>query len=374
MKILILTGKFGLGHMKAALAIKEELTKSEEAHDIEIIDWIEYLTPHCARYIYGSYASLIHRNTFFYNRRYIQLENSPTDKKPEQALACYLRMSRLIREKQPDLIISVLAYCSKAVSYYKTISGCSVPLITCITDITGHSEWINRHTSAYAAGSEEVREFLIQKGVSEEQIFVTGIPVRDKFKIPTSKTKKRPKLLLAGGGLGILPKNLDFYKLLNASVPADITVITGNNQKLRQKLQGRFDNIQVLGYVDNMDAYLHDADLIVTKPGGITTFEAIHSETPIIALNPKLHQEKYNADFIVRHHIGEQLMIFDDYQTVMDIARFINNPARIEYCKSHMRFIKEQLEACPLSTVIHAVTHTYMLGGTLPHERYSFNF
>lgn len=88
MKILILTGKFGMGHIKAAEAIKEELihcraeldgARSPEGYiiryarmgihcrvsDIEIIDWIEYMTPLCAKYIYGSYSALIRRSTFF---------------------------------------------------------------------------------------------------------------------------------------------------------------------------------------------------------------------------------------------------------------------------------------------------------------------
>lgn len=69
MKILILTGRFGMGHLKAAEAIKEELTfchrKDGQEFDIEIIDWLEYLMPHHAKYIYNGYSSLIRRNTVF---------------------------------------------------------------------------------------------------------------------------------------------------------------------------------------------------------------------------------------------------------------------------------------------------------------------
>lgn len=136
MKILILTGKFGMGHIKAAEAIKEELTPCQ-ALDIEIIDWIEYMTPLCAKYIYGSYSALIRRSTVFYNLHYKSSENRPITQKPD--LACYIRMNQLIHDKQPDLIISVLAYASKAVSYYKALSGSPIPLITCVTDITATS-------------------------------------------------------------------------------------------------------------------------------------------------------------------------------------------------------------------------------------------
>lgn len=373
MKIIILTGKFGMGHLQAAQAVKEELEKNEN-YDIEIIDWIKYMAPHCAKYIYGSYASLVSHSTFFYNRHYMKSENLAPCQKPGQAFVCYLRMANLIQEKQPDLVISVLAFCSEAVSYYKSLSGSDIPLVTCVTDITGHSEWINPHTNAYAVGSQEVREFFIKKGVPEEQIFVTGIPVRQKFKGSVKNQNSRTKLLLMGGGLGMLPKKLDFYKLLDQTVPADITLITGKNKKLYQRLQGRFKSIHVYGYVENIETFFQDADLVVTKPGGITTFEAIYSETPIIALNPKLHQEKYNAEFIRRSHIGEALMIHDDYQTVMAIARFANNPSKIAYCKSHMRFMKETLETCQMNNIVSQLVQTQLLGGSIHHEIFSFNF
>lgn len=159
MKILILTGRFGMGHLKAAEAIKEELTlchtKDGQKFDVEIIDWIEYLTPHHARSIYNGYSSLIRCNTVFYNLHYKSSENRPITQKPN--LIGYVRMNQLIYEKQPDFIISVLACASNAAAYYKALSGSSIPLITCVTDITGHSEWINNYTDAYAVGSEEVR-------------------------------------------------------------------------------------------------------------------------------------------------------------------------------------------------------------------------
>lgn len=373
MKILILTGKFGMGHYQAAQAVKEEL-ESNPNNDIEIIDWIEYLTPGCAKYIYAGYSALIGHNTFFYNRHYIKSENQPPNQKPEQALACYVKMQRLIQQKHPDLIISVLAFCSQAVSYYKQLSGSNIPLITCITDITGHSEWINCHTDAYAVASEEVRSSLIRKGVPGHQIFITGIPVRQKFKNNSASENRLPKLLLMGGGLGLLPKKLDFYHLLNQSVPSEITLIAGKNEKLRQKLLNRFDNIRVLGYVDHIETYFHDSDVVVTKPGGITTFEAIYSETPVIALNPKLHQEKYNASFIEKYCIGEQLTILDDYQAVMAIARFMNNSRKIQTCKQHMHLLKNTFALCPLAEVVEHTMKSYPLGGSASDEIFSFNF
>ena len=383
MKIVILTGKFGMGHIKAAEAIKEELTeqmRSANELDIEIIDWISYLTPHCAKYIYGSYSALIRRSTVFYNLHYKLSENRPVTQKPD--LACYIRMNQLIREKQPDLIISVLAYASKAVSYYKALSGSSIPLITCVTDITGHSEWINDHTNAYAVGSKDVRQSFIKKGIHENQIYITGIPVRRSFytQTPPKNTNEklsgnlRPKILLMGGGLGLLPKRLDFYRQLNDLVPAKITLITGKNEKLFYQLYRRFENIEVLGYVRNIEKYFLRSDLVITKPGGITTFEAIFSETPILALNPTMHQEKYNAEFITKHKIGKTLFLENDPKDAEHIAELIQNTALISQYKQHMKLMKKSFAACTMTTLIGEVTAAFPLGGALHNEIFSFNF
>ena len=397
MKILILTGRFGMGHLKAAEAIKEELTfchrKDGQKFDIEIIDWLEYLMPHHAKYIYNGYSSLIRRNTVFYNLHYKSSENRPITQKPN--LVGYVRMNQLIYEKQPDFIISVLASASKAVAYYKALSGSSIPLITCVTDITGHSEWINKYTDAYAVGSEEVRRSFIQKGVPETQIYITGIPVRRRFhtenhrETPVSEkmtvseemtaSKKtaessRPKILLMGGGLGLLPKRLDFYQKLNNLVPAEMTLITGKNEKMFQKLYGRFENIEVLGYVQDIEKYFLRSDLVITKPGGITTFEAIYAETPILALNPTMRQEKYNAEFIEIHEIGRKLILKNDQADAKHIACLIQNRARITHYKQQMRRMRHGLASCTFTTIINELTASLPLGGALHNEIFSFNF
>lgn len=391
MKILILTGRFGMGHLKAAEAIKEELTlchtKDGQKFDIEIIDWIEYLTPRHARSIYNGYSSLIRCNTVFYNLHYKSSENRPITQKPN--LIGYVRMNQLIYEKQPDFIISVLACASNAAAYYKALSGSSIPLITCVTDITGHSEWINNYTDAYAVGSEEVRRSFIQKGVPKNQIYVTGIPVRRRFyaesrqktsaseKTPTSEKACeifRPKILLMGGGLGLLPKRLDFYRKLDELVPAEMTLITGKNEKMFRKLSGRFENIEVHGYVRDIEKYFLRSDLVITKPGGITTFEAIYAGTPILALNPTMRQEKYNAAFIEAHEIGKKLILKNDRADAERIARLIQNRGEISHYKQQMRRMRQSLASCTFAEIINELTAFLPLGGALHHEIFSFNF
>ncbi len=110
-----------------------------------------------------------------------------------------------------------------------------------------------------------------------------------------------------GGGLGLLPKSEQFYKELNSLEGVKTTVITGNNKKMYYKLYGRYENIEVVGYTNEVYKYMKDSDLIISKPGGITLFETIYSELPILAFNPFLQQEIDNASFILNNEIGRIL-------------------------------------------------------------------
>ena len=101
-----------------------------------------------------------------------------------------------------------------------------------------------------------------------------------------------------GGGLGLIPFSDNLLEWLSNDPKVHVTVITGTNRKLKEKLEDGYPNMEILGYVKNVDYYMHRADLIVTKAGGITTFEAIHTRTPLFVIRPFLEQEYGNAMYI----------------------------------------------------------------------------
>lgn len=158
-----------------------------------------------------------------------------------------------------------------------------------------------------------------------------------------------------GGGLGMLPENVEFYDGLNALPNVETTVITGKNQKLYQTLYGRCHNVKVYGYIENICDYMKEADLIVTKPGGITTFEAIHTEVPIIALNPFLQQEKYNAQYISEMQIGT-VISGESNQCLEDIKDLLDHK-KLEDYRSNIRRIKNYLYDCNIPKVLQEVIY-----------------
>ena len=353
MKIVILTGKFGMGHYMAASAIADHLKLARPNATIEVIDWFQYVFPHLSLPGYRLFGWMVQHAQNFYNERYCRLENKRTEFKPQVPALMFWRFRHLLREKQPDLIIATLPLCSQTVCYYREKTGSRVPLITCVTDITAHSEWVHQETDAYMVGSELVKQGLIKKGVPSGRITVTGIPVNPRFDEPrepsfapedmtassfTGTPKK--KLLIMGGGLGMLPTAPGFYQYLESQADSlETTIITGRNQSLMHRLRAAYPSLRVMGYVNDIPAYMKEADAIVTKPGGITTFEAIHSETPIFAWNPGLRQEVYNGDFLEVMHIGA--VIHDNtVEGIQNVCAFLSDDRMMQTLRKNMHALK----------------------------------
>ena len=75
------------------------------------------------------------------------------------------------------------------------------------------------------------------------------------------------------------------------------------SEELRRQLatQDRQHPTHVLGFSTNMHELMAVADLIITKPGGLTTSEALALGKPLFILNPIPGQEAANSDFLLEH-------------------------------------------------------------------------
>lgn len=306
MKVLILTGKFGMGHNSVAKAIAEEFEDADKNNEIVILDILEYLFPLVHQFLYKGFEMMIDKCHGVYNMMYRLSARIEVDVTPLGS-RIYRKMDEFITENKPDFIICTIPLSARIISQYKEKKGLTIPLITCITDISKHKEWIAPYIDFYFAPTKDIKKHLVSNGVNEENIFVTGIPVRRNFKNikENQKTNDRKNVLIMGGGLGLLPDIDKLILSLKTIDNADITVITGKNKNAFNYLKENFEGIEVLGYTENVNEYMEKADLIITKAGGITLFEAIYSGTPMFVINPFLEQEKRNAEFIEDRKIGK---------------------------------------------------------------------
>lgn len=350
MKVLILTARYGMGHISASESIKEDIQKYNKDADIEVIDFFEYSIPHMANFLYKSFNLIIKYAKHAYSRVYIQNDRSDMRRDDIVTKTFYRNLKKLISEKKPDAIISTFPVISKAVSYYKLKELDSIPLITCITDISSHYEWIHPKTDFYLVPCKDIAHEISKKGVDRDSIIVYGIPVSDKFKSISNHMSKRgcgkkrkKELLIMGGGLGMLPTSPMFFESVNGLKDIHTTIVTGNNKKLFDMIYGKYENITVLGYSNDVDQLMKNADCVMTKPGGITVFEAIYSLTPIISFKTMLPNEVKNVEFIEDNIFG--ITLYDSVsRSVNRIENFLNDEARLEKMKSSMLLFKGQLD------------------------------
>ena len=347
MEILILTGKFGMGHWSAALSIQEQLER--EGHQAQVVDFFAYALPETAPALYRGFNLLVTYGGGIYNLFHRMKRNA----EGEVPLASQFtrRLAGLLAVTRPDVVVSTHPVCSGVVDRYKAERTSALPLVTCVTDITSHSEWIHPGTDRYLVAGEDVKTALVRKGVDAERVTVTGIPVRAQFSSELRRMDGPRQLLIMGGGLGLMPRKDSFYEALNALPGVHTTILTGKNQKLYDRLAGKYENIEVVAFTDRVYEYMGRAHLMLSKPGGITTFEAIAAQLPMLAWEPFLEQERENARFLVAHGLG-RVVPKDEEDCLAAIRACIHDDVLLERMSAAMGEMNTALRRQAIGLVI----------------------
>ena len=331
MNILILTGQFGMGHVVAAQAIEQEILRQDPTASVVVVDIVERCAPQLRRLVYGCFDFTVNYCSGVYNilnRMAGHCSCSPMKRTMVQ------KVDQMLYDSQADLVISTLPLSSQYISAYKQTTGSSIPLYTYVTDIEAHNEWIAPETDCYFVGDESTRQQLLRRGISPERVVVSGIPVRQGFH-PVPRPVDGPReLLVMGGGLGLIPHADTLLSALVATPNLHVTVITGKNEALRWELQQAYPSFTVLGYTDRVAEYMAKADLLLTKAGGITTFEAIHAGTPLCLLRPFLMQEEANARYVEQHGFGT--VLWQKGYEVETLLALLQNPEELADMRQRM--------------------------------------
>lgn len=359
MKILILTGKFGMGHWSAAQSLSQQLQRQCPGSQVEIVDFPEYALPEVSKYMYRGFEALVTHASQLFNIYYKFTYRAQPELNPVLERLLQDRLIALLGEAKPDAVISTHPLCAQVATGLRRQEGLDLPLITCVTDVTDHPEWICAGTDCYLVANRLVKERLVNRGIDEENIIVTGIPVSQRFHhLAYRRGGGQRQLLIMGGGLGMLPKKERFYQELNALPGVHTTIITGKNQKLYHQLYGKYQNIEVVGYTQQVPEYMARADLLVTKPGGITLYETLFAQLPLLVWPPQLEQEKYNARWMIQAGIG---WVMEDGESVEEIRAVLYDDVALGRASAQMRELKGQLERESLTRLMEAIEHGRMV-------------
>ncbi len=347
--ILILSANFGNGHLSASLGIKEHVHNINPKINIKTVDIFHVLIPKLSRLMYKGYKVLVKKVPKLYN--YFHYKDNEKFGSNRSIIINKYALSKLynyILDIKPKLIISTFPVASQYVSKIKGICKLPIPFITCITDVVNGWEWITPNCNKYFVATEDVKNNMVDIGIEKDRIIVTGIPIRKEFlKSPKSLSnlslpEEDSILTIMGGSMGLLPEDKDFYQWLDTLNNLTTLVLTGGNNHLFESIsKWGLENIIPLKYVNEVAYIMAESDLLVTKAGGITLFEAIASNVPLIVYKPELGQELENTKFIQEKSIGEIAFNIDSLESI--IINLLDDKSRIDEYKVRMDKVKDNI-------------------------------
>jgi processive 1,2-diacylglycerol beta-glucosyltransferase len=313
-RILVLSAKFGGGHKSAAEAIRAWWDQNVPGSEITVLDHFDqFVSPVVTQAASIGYTQSVR----LWPRGYRFFYEATRRLNPDSAAQQWLNglgkreLCDYLRDHPADLVVAVHPTPSGALSDLRREGLLKAPAVTVITDYTVHSQWIHPSTNLYLVGSECVRDGLIQRGVPEEKIRVTGIPVRVNTSLLAQREALRekwglkpdvPSVLVMTGAQGMMRRPWRLFHTI-ASRPVQGFFVCGKDKALATRLklrEDRYPDFRILSFVRIIPELMCVSDVLISKAGGLTTSEALAMELPMILFHPIPGQEYANRDYLVR--------------------------------------------------------------------------
>ncbi len=319
-KILVLSASVGAGHLRAAQAVElalKELAPNAEVRNVDVLT----LTNAAFRKVYGeAYLDLVNKAPHVLGYFYDLLDRPKRANSTRDQLRLAwekLNLSKfcdLIECERWDVIVNTHFLPPEIIRSLKKKGKLHVPMVTVVTDFDAHGLWVNDPLDHYCCATGEAAEYLKTLGIAAEHITLTGIPIHPVFSKPRPRdealkahglTPDRPVVLQLAGGFGVGPIEKLFNAILSIETPLQVVVVTGKNEKLKSQLDKvkppARHRAKVMGFTDKMDELMAAADVVVSKPGGLTTSEILARGAAMAIVNPIPGQETRNSDFLLEN-------------------------------------------------------------------------
>lgn len=348
MKVLIVSVKTGYGHHSTARAIIDYLT--EKGVTCEMLDTFEYINPVLAESIDNGYLFSTKYIPEIYGRAYDRLDRRD-ERWGKNSIMDIL--SKLVTHKlkdyildfDPDVIIGTHSYACMLMTYLRERELISCPLVGIITDFTVHPFWESTEVDYYVTADALLENQLRKKGIPAEKIKPFGIPIRSSFADKMSKEEARkvlgienkPTFLVMMGSMGFGNIVKELRSIDELEEDFQILCVCGRNEKMKGEIEERTWHKRVIpfGFVDNVDVMMDASDLIVTKPGGLTTSEFLAKNLPAIIMNPIPGQENRNTEFLVNN--GAAIMVTETFPLDEALFELLKSPCRIKLLEESVK-------------------------------------
>lgn len=351
MRILFLSVPTGQGHHQTCKALEDYYAGKEgiECRTLDVVDNVDpllaellssayLLSTKVTPKVYGTFYGLAEKRDYSKNSSVGKLVKSILNKK----------LMRYLKDYKPDVVVATHIFSAIAISYLRRKYPFKAKTVAVITDFTVHPFWEDVDVDYYITATELLDFQATRKGYPADKVKPFGIPISPKFSKSLPQDEARRELgledkftvLLMMGSMGYGSDTMANIKRLD-SLDEDIQLITvcGNNKKLKLRIDAMKKSKSFInyGFTHNVDLLMDAADCIITKPGGLSTSEALAKNLPIIMLDPIPGQEDRNEEFMLNN--GLAMSISETFTVDEAIYQLIHHPYRIRQLKENMKII-----------------------------------
>jgi processive 1,2-diacylglycerol beta-glucosyltransferase len=351
-RILVLSASVGAGHIRAAEAVILALRQLDPDAVVQNVDVLD-LASATFRRVYGkAYLDLVNRAPHVLGYFYDLLEQSPSPRRLRDRLRLLVqklnlgRFLQFIQKEAWDVVINTHFLPAEIIASLRQKGELHMPQFTVTTDFETHRLWVNQPCEHYFTATDEGAVNLQHWGVPAHDTSVTGIPIHPVFSQPKERSAclksqgligDRPIVLQLAGGFGVGPIEQLFRGILAVEQPLDIIVVTGRNTALKEQLEQveipAQHRVNVRGFTDQIDELMTIADVVVSKPGGLTTSEVLARGAAMAIVNPIPGQESRNSDFLLEN--GAAIKINNLSTLAFKLTQLLDNPERLAELKRH---------------------------------------
>jgi processive 1,2-diacylglycerol beta-glucosyltransferase len=367
MRILIATVTAGGGHIAAAAAVEEAWRAARPEDLIERLDLVKFFSPLHKKIHEDGYVKLIELAPELWGMIFGKTDHPKVAQQMNKLRRAFPSNScnkfvRHLKQFKPDVVVCTHYLPLETLGLLRHKQKSPQPfVVSVVTDFEAHALWMDACVDLYCVVTEGTKARLVARGAAAENIVPTGIPIAAKFlSKPDAKAVRKncglrgdqPVLLVLGGGFGMGPVAAILDELDKVPGQFQTLIVAGRNEKLRRELatHNRRHPTHVLRFATNMHELMAVADLIITKPGGLTSSEALAMGRPLFILNPIPGQEAANSDFLLEHGAAAKVNRVEDLP--FRIAQLLGSKKLSEMAKAAKSLGRPQAAAAVCKEVL----------------------
>lgn len=355
MRVLILHVSAGTGHRRAAEALAAAFAVVEPEAAVTVSDLLEF-TPSLFRETYANgYLRVVRAAPELWGYMYAVSDRKasiPWRRKVRSAFNAINTVSlrRFLKDQAPDVVVCTHFMPLEVMATRIFGRRARAPLYCVVTDYAVHALWLVQGVQAYYVATEFARQHLVRKGEEEGRVVVSGIPVAPEFGISQSPADARVKLgldagratiLVMCGGFGVGPA-VELLEAFHGSVlPWQMLVVAGASEDMRRDCEeaahGVGFPVKVFGFVSNVHELMDAADVVISKPGGLTASEVMAKGKPLMIVNPIPGQEQRNCEYLLE--AGAATRLYEMEGAPYRLQALLGEPERLARLRENARAV-----------------------------------